>query len=111
MAIERETDGDRGLIEDLFRCLRDATRRRMLYRLLEHNPQEAIVVPDDVHEGRQNIGSLHRELYHRHLPMLDEIGFVRWDRERDQYHIGPRFEKVSDLLDEIRQLDESRISD
>lgn len=39
------------------------------------------------------------ELYHNHLPKLDDAGLIEWDREEGVVEKGPRFDEVHPLLD------------
>ena len=42
--------------------------------------------------------SLDAELVHDHLPMLDEAGFVEWNRKRGVVRRGPRFLELVPLI-------------
>ena len=39
------------------------------------------------------------ELPHRHLPQLDEAGFIDWDRETGRITRGEDFEEIRPLLE------------
>lgn len=41
---------------------------------------------------------------HLHLPVLEERGFVRWDRENHRVTRGPRFEELEPFLELLREL-------
>lgn len=43
-------------------------------------------------------------LRHLHLPVLEERGFVRWDRENHRVTRGPRFEELEPFLELLREL-------
>lgn len=105
MALEQGEDGDRELYNSLFRSLQEPARRRILFNLLEHNPQEALMVPEEVHAGETELEDLNIELVHNHLPMLEEAGLVRWEREAGKLHKGPRFAEVRQLLAAISDHD------
>ncbi|WP_222917179.1 ArsR family transcriptional regulator [Natrinema sp. SYSU A 869] len=70
--------------------------------LRERNPREAIIAPvsDDAGPDAES-ESVRIEMYHIHLPKLDDAGFVEWDRERDQVRKGPKFETVEELLEQL----------
>jgi len=38
-------------------------------------------------------------MYHVHLPKLDDIGVVDWDREADTIRRGPNFAETEPILD------------
>jgi len=53
------------------------------------------------------------DVYHNHLPKLDDLGFVSWDRENGVVATGPQFEEIRPLLelladngDELATVDE-----
>lgn len=105
MAIEQGEDGDRDLYNSLFQCLEAPVRRRILFGLLEHNRQEALMVPEDVHVGENELSELDLALTHRHLPLLEESGLIRWDRDSNEILKGPEFGRVRDLLESINEHD------
>ncbi len=45
-----------------------------------------------------NPDRLRIELRHRHLPMLAEAGYVRWEEQPFTARRGPRFEEVSAIM-------------
>lgn len=80
----------------IFGALDDVYRRRLLVALLDcSGDDDALSVPEDVHEGDVTLEQLQLDLYHRHLPLLEAAGYVRWDR--DAHRVGP-----GDSFDEIR---------
>ena len=84
-----------------FHALADDHRRRLLLALLEHNPQEEVTVPEDIPLDSEEVEILHSELYHRHLPLLDELGYIEWDHETHMVVKGPRFNEIRPLLELI----------
>lgn len=105
MSVKQGEDGDRALFNAVYRCLQAPERRRILFRLLEHNPQEALLVPEDVYVGERELTTLNVELVHSHLPLLEEAGLIRWDRDANKLHKGPTFGTVRDLLESIDEHD------
>lgn len=103
MPLKKAEDGDLELYSELFRCLGHPTRRRILFELLDRDPQAALNAPDDVHVGGEDLDRLKSALTHNHLPVLVEAGFIRWDREAGEVHHGPKFVHVQDLLTSIRE--------
>lgn len=91
--------------DDALRALGHSDRRRLLLALLEHNPQGEVSIPEEVHVGERELDSLHEGLYHKHLPVLDSLGFVEWDRAAHTVSKGPNFSEIRpklELLDEHR---------
>lgn len=87
----------------VFTALKNHYRRRLLIRLLEHNPQDPVDLPNDVHLGETDRERLNAELYHNHLPKLEELGFIRWDRETNEVVKGPKFDEIRPLLQLIHE--------
>lgn len=87
--------------DEIYRALSNPTRRRVLRALRYHDyPIEAPslgAAEAALHsEGAQN---QERELFHIHLPKLDEANLIEWDREREVIEKGLRFEDALPLLD------------
>ena len=89
----------RRVLDDAFRALADRERRRLLVSLLEKNPQQGLQVPEDVHEDERDLELFQAEMFHSHLPLLEQLGFIRWNRDEDEVVKGPRFDEIRPLLD------------
>jgi hypothetical protein len=90
-------------MDELFEALSNVHRRRLLVALLDHNPQrDDVDVPEDVHEGEKALETLQSELYHSHLPRLEEAGFIGWNRDAHEVVKGPRFDEIRPLLELMR---------
>jgi predicted transcriptional regulator len=105
MPLQQGEDGDRELYNSLFRSLKKPQRRRLLFNLLEHNPQEPLSLPEGVHVGEMELATLNLTLRHHDLPMMEGAGLIRWDREADEVHKGPKFAHVRELLEAIKAHD------
>jgi len=82
--------------DEQLQLLADGTRRRLLVALLDDTLDS---LPVDITEGvRDNEAVNHIELYHVHLPKLDDSGFVEWDREQRRVSRGPQFSAIEPLL-------------
>lgn len=90
------------LLDQLFRALQHPVRRRLLFSLLDHDPQQP-VVPEDVHDGEQALETLHAELVHQHLPMLEEAGFIDRDGEANEIRMGSDFTAIRNPLSALRE--------
>ena len=91
------------MLDEAFSALSNVHRRRVMMSLAEHNPQKdtSIHVPEDVHVGEKELDDLQIELYHTHLPQLEEAGFIRWKKDEHEIVKGPRFEEVRPVVELI----------
>jgi len=85
---------------EMLDALSDPYRRQLLVALLRHNPQDdedpdpLDIVGDDVDE----VDLLRTEMVHVHLPKLDEMGFIEWDRSNNKIRTGPNWDDIAPLL-------------
>ena len=88
------------LLNESFKALSHPRRRKMLTQLYDHNPRE-----EDEFSKESLIGdgeSADRvllEIHHRHLPSLEEAGFITWDQEEDAIRRGPNFDEIAPLIE------------
>lgn len=74
-------------------------RRELLLALLVENPQD-----DDNRDPLNVVESplepevLEVELYHKHLPKLEEQGFIQWNRETGKISKGPDWDDIEPVL-------------
>jgi len=86
--------------DDLFDALSDGQRRHLLAALLDAKTTSELPVCVE----RYTEGSTRRELvrlHHVHLPKLDSLGFLTWDREAGVVSPGPAFEDARHLLEAL----------
>lgn len=86
-------------------ALKHRYRRRLLVALLDHNPQD----DDDAQEAENALGTvtgadtdeelIETELVHNHLPKLEDLGYIRWDREAGTISKGPNWDEIAPLLE------------
>jgi hypothetical protein len=94
---------DRTIADDVFEALSDPYRRQLLVALLAHNPQDDSdrdpldTVADDIDPEVLEV-----EMVHNHLPKLEEMGFIEWDRGSDEISKGPNWGDIAPLLILIR---------
>lgn len=94
------TTHDRTRIDEVFDALANRYRRRLLVELLQHNPQsDTLERPAEVLAAGEPPADLRIELYHVHLPKLEERGFIEWDRETHAVSTGAGFEEIRPLLE------------
>ena len=51
--------------------------------------------------GSETVAELQEELHQTHLPLLEEAGFIEWDRETEMVSKGPRFDEILAILDSM----------
>lgn len=81
-------------------ALSDPYRRQLLLALRDHNPQD----DDDLDPlGLLDEGAeadvIEVELVHMHLPKLDEMGYITWNRDTGKISKGPRWDEIAPLLE------------
>lgn len=97
--------------DDLLDALANAERRRLLLELLERDrgADGALAVDDfadDTGTWQSRI-----DLEHRHLPKLERLGLVRWDRVDTVVTRGPEFAEVEPLLILLREHSDRLLDD
>ncbi|MFD1587064.1 ArsR family transcriptional regulator [Halorientalis brevis] len=86
--------------DEYFRILADSQRRRVLLELLEQNAQnEQLQLPVDDENAPVAIDRQQIELYHTHLPKLEDEGLIRWDRDDHEVTTGPQYEEIRPLVE------------
>lgn len=84
--------------DELLEALADSYRRELLLALLEHNPQDDDEAdPLDIHDSEFDEQSQF-DIFMNHLPMLDKLGIIEWNRESDEIVKGPDWEEFAPLL-------------
>ncbi|MDS0297884.1 hypothetical protein NDI76_03945 [Halogeometricum sp. S1BR25-6] len=90
---------DENVWQSVCRALGDKTRRRVLVALLElPDADDTLRVPEDVHEGDRDERKLETALYHNHLPLLEQAGYVRWDPDAGRVGVGDDFGEIRPVL-------------
>ncbi|SNZ04955.1 hypothetical protein SAMN06269185_0734 [Natronoarchaeum philippinense] len=89
--------------DNAFEALANEHRRTLLLDLLESNPQYVATNPppsvrSDLPDAEQQ---LRMEMYHLHLPLLVDYGFIEWDKDTNEITTGPQFEEVRPLLEVV----------
>ena len=87
--------------DDLFNALADPYCRRVLITLLEEDAKKETAIPEAIHRGETSLDRLNTEMHHLHLPKLEKLGFIDWDREAQLVTRGPKFEDVRQYLQVI----------
>lgn len=93
--VERRVD-----LDTVFRALSHPMRRRILTALMTDNPRwqdefETVEFrPEDTDRGSVSIA-----LHHRHLPPLDDAGFIDVEPETGRVSRGENFDDIRPLLE------------
>ena len=91
-------------MDELFTALADRQRRQILATLEERDSRtDHLTVGDVGSESAELDKSV--ELLHVHLPMLDDVGIVEWDREASVVSPGTRFDDAARVLACLREFD------
>jgi hypothetical protein len=80
--------------DQLADALGHQARRQILVELMEHNPVSE--------SGLEGSGVSGIELIHSHLPKLDEMDYIVWDRESQTIMKGPIWEEIEPVVRLLR---------
>lgn len=81
-------------------ALSNPYRRQLLIALTEHNPQgDDDLDPLGLLEDSGEADVLELELTHMHLPKLEEMEYINWNRETGQISKGPNWEQIEPLVE------------
>ncbi|WP_324665150.1 ArsR family transcriptional regulator [Haloarcula sediminis] len=96
-----QSEQEEGLSQAL-EALSDRYRRELLVALLRENPQDDDDRdPLDIIDPPQEPDVLEAELFHNHLPKLESMGFIEWDRETGQIATGPDWDDIAPVVELI----------
>lgn len=86
--------------ERIATALANQYRRQLLVALLEHNPQaDDDVDPLDAAEHSEiDTEALRIRLWHDHLPLLDELDLIEWNRESGEISKGAKWAEIEPVL-------------
>lgn len=84
--------------DEQLEAITHAARRRLLLSLLDRPSQEGTPVEIAEWVDESDIAETRVDIYHTHLPELEDRGYVRWDRERCHVAPGPQFGEIEPLL-------------
>ncbi|WP_084186471.1 helix-turn-helix domain-containing protein [Haladaptatus litoreus] len=84
---ERDVDD---VINDSFDALANPARRRLLVELREHDSRsEWMAVEQDRRQPA---------MHHKHLPRLEDKGFIHWNKDAYEVKTGPQFGNIRPVL-------------
>ena len=82
-------------LDDAFEVLRSHTRRRLLTVFRNRETAEVATLTSRLGGDARSCVEVH----HVHLPILDDHGFVEWNRTTNEVCRGPRFDELEPFLD------------
>ncbi len=87
----------------VFTALAAEPRRQIVASLMDAPPGRSVPLPESAITPNVPVDhrTLQRELYHRHLPLLADQGFIEWEREPLSASRGPRFAEVAVVFDAL----------
>ncbi|WP_335343067.1 transcriptional regulator [Halomontanus rarus] len=89
-------------LDEFFRSIANAQRRRLLVHMLSHNPEdESKVYTGDIEKSDEELSILLVQMEQTHLPLLEDYGFINWDRKNHEVTKGPQFDEIRPLLEMI----------
>lgn len=86
-------------LDTAFSAVGNKHRLRLLVALLEHKPHEEVQLPEGVPASETAVEQVETELYHLHLPKLEDAGYIRWERDARKMTKGPKFDEIRPLLE------------
>ena len=92
--------GGEGL-DSAFEALSNRYRRRLLAALLDHNPESGLdpQAPFESGSVAEDVEAASVTIRHLHLPMLEDEGYVEWDRTAGTVSKGPHWRELEPLLE------------
>jgi hypothetical protein len=88
--------------DELLESLSNPYRRQLLVALLEHNPQDdSDRDPLDILSASGEPDGLETALVHNHLPRLEQLGYISWNKETNELSRGPKWDDIAPLLELI----------
>ena len=89
--------------DTVFRSLSAEPRRQLVVSLLDAPPEGSVPLPESAAMSalQSDPETLRTELYHVHLPILAENGFIRWETDPLVAFRGPKFDRVAVVFDAL----------
>ena len=89
-----------GRWDRVFNALTAEPRRQLITSLRDAPSDRELTLPEAAMSPRvpMDDAEIRCELLHRHLPLLEDGGFVRWDRDPLRARRGPAFDEVSTVF-------------
>jgi len=78
-------------------------RRQLLVALQEQDPGDAVEDPLDLVGTDSEQAATEIALVHCHLPKLEEMGYITWNRDTGTVGTGPEWEAIAPLVELLSQ--------
>lgn len=98
--VDRLLANHRGSLDQALSALSRTPRRRVLLALTDDSPRQQETFETGKFAPKDPDGeTMQIELYHRHLPRLDETGYIEWEEETGRIRRGADFDEIRPLLE------------
>lgn len=85
-----------------FNALENPYRRQLLIGLLNHtSDKNTSVEPLSLLTGDVDVETAEVAIRHVHLPKLDKLGFIDWNRQTSEICRGPEWNKIGPVVEMI----------
>ena len=87
----------------LYEALSAQSRRVIIFSLMNEPEERRLPLPDAAQSSAdpRDPEKLRVQLHHKHLPMLADAGYVRWESDPFCVQRGPHFEEPALVLTEV----------
>ena len=87
----------------VFKSLSVEPRRQLIVSLLDAAPDQPVPLPESAAMPNRPLDPavLRAELYHVHLPMLADNGFITWEMDPLVAFRGPQFDEVAVVFEAL----------
>jgi len=89
-----------GEFDRVAEALGHRARRRILVRLLDHNPLDYAEILEETDPSEREAVTV--PMIHTHLPKLDGMGYVSWDRDAGTVVKGDRWSEIESTVRVLR---------
>lgn len=86
-------------LDTAFNVLRHHRRRHILAILAEVESCEEDFVVTEFEPRATRSDEVTLSLYHTHFPILEEAGYIEWNRDTKIIRRGPAFDKIAPVLE------------
>lgn len=88
--------------DQIMEAMKARYRRRLLFELRESNPQSVAdtqrTAPHATGVGDRTEAGIRSMIHHTHLPKLEGMGYIRWNRQAGTVSTGPEWSQIAPFL-------------